>query len=218
MRFGAIIVAAVTGFGVPAMAHPHIFIDAGLEVIFDDQGRATALRISWIYDDLTSLGIVSDRGMDEDFDGVLTAEELTAIAGFDMKWDAGFAGDSYALLNTLPLTLTGPEDWTASYKDAKLTSTHLRKFAEPVQITDKPLVVQLYDPTYYVGYTVVAETTLTNGDTCTAQTITPNLDAADIIFQAALAQIPIGGNVESEYPAVGAAYADEVRISCAAPS
>lgn len=218
MRLGAVTAALITGFALPAAAHPHIFIDTGLEVIFDDQGRATALRISWTYDDLTSLGIISDRGMDEDFDGVLTPEELVAISGFDMQWDAGFAGDTYALLGSVALPLSGPSDWTASYADAKLTSTHLRKFSEPVLIGVDPLVVQAYDPTYYVAYTIVADTALTGGTACTAQAFEPDRAAADIKLQAAMDEMAGSTSVEGAFPAIGAAYAEEVRISCVAPS
>lgn len=91
------------------LAHPHIFIDTGVEVLLDDQNRATAVRISWTYDDLTSLALIADRGLDEDFDGVLTPEETAAITGFDMDWEPGFAGDSYALLGEVPLDWSGPQ-------------------------------------------------------------------------------------------------------------
>ena len=86
------------GLATGGAAHPHIFIDAGMEVIFDDQARATGLRITWSYDDLFSLMLVEDRGLDPDFDGVLTPEEATAISGFDMEWQPGYAGDTYALM------------------------------------------------------------------------------------------------------------------------
>lgn len=218
MQFGAAFGAMLVGCAQPAAAHPHIFIDAGLEVIFDDQGRATALRISWTYDDLTSLGIISDRGMDEDFDGVLTSAELTAISGFDMEWDAGFAGDTYALLNAAPLAVSGPSDWTASYADAKLTSTHLRRFETPVALADQPLIVQAYDPSYFVAYTIVSQTVLTNRADCTAETFAPDRVAADAVLQAAITEMAGGGDAEGDFPAIGAAYADEVRVSCAAPS
>ncbi|HMO72532.1 MAG TPA: DUF1007 family protein, partial [Paracoccaceae bacterium] len=45
----------------PAGAHPHIFIDTGLEVIFDGQGRPAAVRVSWTYDDFYSLLMIVDR-------------------------------------------------------------------------------------------------------------------------------------------------------------
>jgi ABC-type uncharacterized transport system substrate-binding protein len=54
----------------PALAHPHVFVDASVEVVFDAQNRATGLRIGWTYDDLFSLMIVEDRGLDPDYDSV----------------------------------------------------------------------------------------------------------------------------------------------------
>ena len=217
MRFGAIMAALVTGIAEPAAAHPHVFIDGGVEVIFNEDGRASALRITWIYDDLTSLGVLSDREMDIDFDGILTPEELAALSGFDMQWDAGFDGDTYALQAAVPLALSGPADWTVSYADAKLTSTHLRRFATPVEIAATPLVVQTYDPSYYVAYTIVSETVLTGAPACSAQTFAPDRAAADQILQAAITEMAGGGDTEGDFPAIGAAYADEVRVTCAAP-
>lgn len=35
----------------PASAHPHVFIDAKADVVFDDQGRITAIRNVWRFDD-----------------------------------------------------------------------------------------------------------------------------------------------------------------------
>ena len=218
MQQRAILAVLIMGAALPAAAHPHMFVDAGVEVIFDDQGRAEALRITWIYDDLTSLGIVSDRGMDADFDGILTPEDLAALSGFDMEWDAGFAGDTYALQSAVPLGLSGPSDWTAGYADAKLTSSHLRRFAAPVVVAADPLVVQTYDPSYYVAYSIVSDTVLTGAPACTAQTFAPDRAAADAILQASITEMAGGGDAEGDFPAVGAAYADEVRITCAAPS
>lgn len=218
MRLKITLAALLIGGAAPAAAHPHMFVDTGVEVIFDDQGRAAALRITWIYDDLTSLGILSDRGMDEDFDGVLTPEELAALSGFDMQWDAGFDGDTYALQAAAPLALSGPSDWTASYSEAKLSSTHLRRFAAPVVIASQPLVVQTYDPSYYVAYAIVAQTVLTDGPACTAETFAPDRAAADAILQASISEMAGGGDAEGDFPAIGAAYADEVRITCVAPS
>jgi ABC-type uncharacterized transport system substrate-binding protein len=62
MRFGLTFVLAVGLCAQAANAHPHIFIDSGVEVIFDSQGQMTALRISWAYDDFHSLLAIEDRG------------------------------------------------------------------------------------------------------------------------------------------------------------
>lgn len=194
-----------------AQAHPHVFIDTGLEVIFDDQHRATGVRISWSYDDLTSLQIITDKGLDPDFDGNLTPEETAQLNGFDMHWDAGYPGDTYASMAGQPLPLSGPSDWTVAYKDAKILSTHLRTFAEPIVLTS-PLLIQVYDPTLYVGYYLKLGTTVTNAPECSARVILPDLDAARAKLDAAIAALP--QDAEAAYPALGADFAEAMEVTC----
>jgi polyphosphate kinase len=206
------------GMSGAAVSHPHVFVDTGIEILFDDQARATALRITWSYDDLFSMMIVEDRNMDADFDGVLTADETLAIQGFDMQWEPEFAGDTHVLVGDAPQALSGPSDWTTTYADGRLTSTHVRRFDSPIVPGDAPLVVQVYDPGFYTAYAITMETTLTGRTDCTAQTYEPDREAADEILQAAIAEQAGSTDIEGAFPAIGAAYAEEVRITCAAPS
>lgn len=201
----------------PTLAHPHVFIDTRVEVILNDRNEATGLRISWTYDDLYSLYIVGDMGLDPDWDGALTAEEEAALAGFDMQWIEGFAGDTYALMAGAPLGLSGPRDWTAGYAGGKITSTHVRDFAAPVPVASEPLVIQAYDPGYYTAYTIDPKAVLTGGTGCVAQVFEPDLDAADAALQEALKEYTPDVDLEVEFPAIGANYADEVRVTCPAP-
>lgn len=218
IRSGVMAAGVWAGLAASVAAHPHVFVDAGIEVIFDHQGRAEAVRLTWTYDDLFSLLILEDRSMDPDFDGVLTAQETAAIQGFDMGWEPGFAGDTYALLGAVPLILSGPADWTTTYSDGRLTSTHLRRFAEPVVLADQPLVVQVYDPSFYTAYKIAAETILTGVQGCTAQSFEPDRAAADAQLQASMAEQAGTAGLEDDFPAIGAAYAEETRITCAARS
>ncbi len=210
-----IVLTTALGMGLawPALAHPHVFVDTGIEVIFDAQGRAAALRITWTYDDLISLALLSDRGMDLDFDGVLTPAELAALNGFDMQWPPGVPGDTYALLGDAPLGLSGPADWTVSYADARITSTHLRRLEAPVVIKEAPLVVQVYDTGYYTAYTIIGDPVLTGAPACLAEAFEPDQEAADAILQQSISELA-GGDAEGDFPAVGAAYAEEVRVTC----
>ncbi|MFN4155372.1 MAG: DUF1007 family protein [Paracoccaceae bacterium] len=203
-------------FSVPvgAVAHPHVFIDARIEVIFDTQGRAEALRIGWTYDSLFSMTYVAEQGFDPDFDGVLTPEEEAALAGFDMDWHAEFAGDTYALLGEVPLGLSAPLELTAEYRDGSLVSTHLRRLSEPVAMGSEDLVVQVYDPSFYTSYLIAATPVLTGGEGCRVQVYEPDREAADARLQAALEEVAGSADAETEFPAIGAAYAEEARISC----
>ena len=201
----------------PVLAHPHVWIETRIEVILDSTNQATGLRISWTYDDLYSLYIVGDLGLDPDWDGKLTPEETAKLSGFDMKWDAGFAGDTYALMGGAALPLSPPADWTASYAGGKITSTHLRAFDAPVPVAGDPLIVQAYDPGYYVAYSIPSGPVVTGGTGCSAQVFAPDLGKAEQTLLDALSEYTPDVDLEAEFPAVGANFAEEVRVTCAAP-
>ncbi|MCB6178738.1 DUF1007 family protein [Rhodobacter sp. Har01] len=200
-----------------AAAHPHVWIDTTVEVILDDQDRAVAVRIGWVYDDLFSLSVIADRGIDTDADGRLTAQEAAALVGFDMHWEPGHPGDTYALLGEQDLALGGPEAWTATYAEGRIATTHLRRLPAPVEIGAQTLLVQVYDPGFYTAYELDAVVVLTGGSgACAAQAWGPDLDAADDVLKAALAEYAADQDVEADFPAIGHSYAEEVRVTCAA--
>lgn len=225
VRFGRIIMggalalmAALVANG-PAAAHPHIFVEAEIGFLTDDQGRFTGVTIHWTYDDLISLALLSDRGMDADFDGVLTPVELAAIQGFDMGWESGFLGDSYALLDGLPLALGPPVEVSASYAGARLASQHSRMFAAPVTLTaSQVLTLQSYDPGYYTNYTVEKATLPeAKAATCKVEIFTPDMDMADQRLKDAMAELTPDQDAEEFFPAIGAEFAEEARVTCSAP-
>ena len=202
-------VAGMMALAGPAGAHPHVFMDTALEVIRDAEGRAVSLRVTWTYDPFFSLVLITERGLDPDGDGTLTPEETAALQGFDMNWDPGFPGDTYAFAGETPVALSGPRDGVARYEGGQIVSSHIRDLAEPVA---GRLVVKNYDPTYYTEYTIRAVT----AEGCATEIIAPDLTAAERELQAALAEIPADVDVEMGFPEVGAVFAQEVRVTCGA--
>jgi polyphosphate kinase len=216
MRHKARAILCAALFWVPqaALAHPHVYIDTGVEFLFDDQGRVEALRITWTYDELFSLMVVEDLGVDPDYDGKVDDAARNKLNGFDMDWDPDFVGDTYVLASDAPVLLERPSDWTADYTNGKLVSTHVRRFAEPVDPVEKAVVVEAYDPGFYTAYTIVGQPVLTGRTDCAAQVFEPDLTAADEQLKQALAEYDATVDLEMEFPAIGAAYSDEIRLTC----
>jgi ABC-type uncharacterized transport system substrate-binding protein len=210
MRLAAMAVLGLVVLAGPARAHPHVFMETGLEVLRDAEGRAVSLRVTWTYDPFFSLVLITERGLDPDGDGSLTPEETAALQGFDMSWEPGFAGDTYAFAADRAVTLSGPRDGVARYEGGRIVSSHIRDLAEPV---GGLLVVKNYDPTYYTEYTI--REVLAEG--CGTEIIAPDLTEAERELQAALAAIPADVDVEMGFPEVGAVFAQEVRVTCDAP-
>ena len=201
----------------PALAHPHVWVDTRIEVILNDANQETGVRIGWTYDDLYSLYIIGDMGLDPDWDGKLTADEVAKLSGFDMEWDPGYPGDTYALMAGVALDLSRPVEFSVSFAEGRITSTHLRQFAQPVPVGDVPLIIQTYDPSYYIARSIPFDPVVTGGVGCTAEVYVPDLDAADEALQTALEEYTPDIDLEAEFPAIGANYAEEVRLTCAAP-
>lgn len=192
-----------------AAAHPHVFVDTGLSVTVDAQGRATGVEVTWEYDELYSLLNFQDLGLDSDYDGKLTEAELAKLDGFDLHWVPGYKGDLYLETGAGPVPLGPPEGRGVSVRDGRIRSVHYRPLPQPVPADG--LSLRVYDPTYYTSYTIALG--VTAGQGCRAEVTPPDLDAADRKLQSMLAAIP-ADQTETDFPAVGATFADTVAIRC----
>jgi xanthine/CO dehydrogenase XdhC/CoxF family maturation factor len=101
-----VLMAMGIGAASPALAHPHVFMQTDLTVLRDAAGRAVSLQVTWTYDPFFSLVLITERGLDPDADGVLTPEETAALQGFDMAWEPGFPGDTYAFAGETAVALS----------------------------------------------------------------------------------------------------------------
>ncbi len=78
-------------------------------------------------------------------------------------------------------------------------------------------MVQVYDPTYYVAYTILG-TPLLSGPAvagCAVQVFEPDLTAAQEQLQAMLQEYTADQSLEQDFPAVGANFAEEAQVTCA---
>lgn len=199
-----------------ATAHPHIFVDTGFEVILDDRGQITHVRVIWEYDDFYSLLITEDLGLDQDGDGKMTEAEIATLSGFDMKWIDGFNGDLVALNGTTPVPLSAPQEFGASYSEGRITTTHLRALDNPVP-AGATLTLKPYDPTYYTAYEATLPITFQPDSACMARRTTPEPDASLVALQQKLAELDMATDPEDAgLPDIGAQLADSVIVTCAA--
>ena len=73
---------ALLALAVPAQAHPHIFIDAKVAVVFDDTGAVAGLRHAWTFDTAFSAWMV--QGLDTNGDRETSPDELQELADENM--------------------------------------------------------------------------------------------------------------------------------------
>jgi len=199
----------------PALSHPHVFIDAGLDVLIDTKNRVTAVRVTWAYDDFYTLVTIQDRNMDPDGDGTLTTAELDELARTDVDWDEGFPGDLYLEHASSAVALERPTGFTARYENGRLITSHLRALVVPVDVSAAPLTARIYDPTFFVAYDVTLPVSVDKAPGCAILRVPADLDAAYTLVEELLYGPVAQTYGEDDYPEVGAAFADTLTITCA---
>jgi len=197
----------------PVGAHPHIFVDTGLDLRFDDEGRLTEVKITWAYDEFYSLLITEDRGLDQDFDGEMTAAELEDLRGFDMQWSEGFNGDLVILQGDDTLTLSGPMDATAVYAQGRITTTHVRR-VEPGQGAEAPLAIKPYDKTYYTAYDITLPVTIEGTNACRQRIEMPDIEAGLLQVRDQLNAMDQLYEEDAETPDIGIVLTSTVHVTC----
>jgi len=202
----------------PAAAHPHVWVETGLELIHDEAGRLVALRVSWTYDELFSLLMLEDLGLDGDYDSRLTEEEIEALQGFDMDWPDWYEGDVYVEAGGEAVSRGPPQPGEAALLETgMLTSTHVRPLARPVDGSAADVVVRVYDPTYYTAYSILPDQVSSDAPHCTTAVYAPDMKAAQTYLDAALEELGAAQDDPFEaqdFPRVGAKFSDEVRLAC----
>ncbi len=200
----------------PLGAHPHIFVNTGLVFLVDDQNRLTHVQVTWEYDDLYSLLVTEDMGIDSDYDGVLTGTDIAALTGFDMNWVDGYNGDLVAELGGISLSLSQPSSPTATLKDGKIVTTHLRAVGGTPVIRES-LSVRPYDGTYYTAYEVGLGVDVNGGSGCEAKLDSPDIAGALAMTKAELSAFPEDMDMEAAgLGDIGRRFSTEVILTCVA--
>lgn len=214
MRWMTALLACCLPFS--ATAHPHVFIDTGLEFIVDDEGNLTHVRVTWAYDEFYSLLVLEDMKLDQDGDGILTDGEEQILSGFDAQWVEGYNGDLVMQAGDKPIALSGPLEARATTEDGRIVTTHLRKVeGGPVPVLG--LSAKPYDETFYTAYEVTRPVTVSGPESCQVERFEPDIDGELAQMQAFLLTLDADYDLEeNDIPLVGERFATEIRVSCPA--
>lgn len=135
----------------PALAHPHIFIDARAVISFDDTGAVRSIHNSWTFDEAFSAWQV--QGLDTNSDGTTSSEEMQELADETMTGLAEyhyytFAGEG-ADEN---LVFSNGRNARFVYENGRSVLNFDVDFETPYHVRDT-LEIAINDPEYYVAIT-----------------------------------------------------------------
>lgn len=138
---------------LPALAHPHIFIDARAKLIFDQNGDLAEIHNSWTFDEAFSVWQI--QGLDTNGDGITSSEEMQELADENMKGlaDYGFYTSAGEGEKSLDFDAVGDQKFV--FKDNHSTLDFTIRLKTPYRVT-KPIDIAIADPEYYVAITFKA--------------------------------------------------------------
>lgn len=170
-----------------AAAHPHVWVDAAAEIVFDDKGRIVAVRHHWRFDEAFSA--YASQGLDADGDGVLSREELQPLAEVNVESLGEFAFFTFMNVGTYEAGFADPTDYWLDHHDHRLVLHFTLPLARPLA-AGEPVRLQVYDPEYFVAFSLPSREAVRLAEAPAGCDLTVNLaEALDPAAEAALAMI-----------------------------
>jgi ABC-type uncharacterized transport system substrate-binding protein len=148
--------AAICATG-SALAHPHIFAEARLEIALGDNGDVQEFRHVWRFDEFFSSTVLLE--FDANTNLTLEQEELEAIGNVIKGSLAEFDYFTIVSHNGASLDITPPEQIYADFKDNQLLIFFAVTPAETPPLDGK-ISVGVYDPTMYTAIDFVNDSDL----------------------------------------------------------
>ena len=133
-----------------AHAHPHVWVTMTSELVYAPDGTVTGVRHAWAFDDMFSS--FATQGIETKQKGVFTREDLAPLAQVNVDSLKDFDYFTYAKANGKKTEFEGPTDYWLEYKDEVLVLHFTLPFKSPVKA--QRLDVEVYDPTYFVDFTM----------------------------------------------------------------
>ncbi|MFB9947415.1 DUF1007 family protein [Rhizobium puerariae] len=150
MRYKVLTIAAlaVACLPLPALAHPHIFAEARLEVVAGDDGNIAELRNVWRFDEVFSSSVLLD--FDKNTDLKLDARELAELGEVMRKSLADFHYFTTITLNGATVGVKKPDVIHTSLDGNQLLVIFAVKPEKPVPLKGR-LTFGIYDPSLYTS-------------------------------------------------------------------
>ncbi|NIY76179.1 DUF1007 family protein [Thalassospira sp. HF15] len=153
----AILVAGISVLATTqsAFAHPHVWIDANAEFVFEDN-NITAVHVHWVFDDLFSMTLIDE--FDQNYDTRFFGEENTAIRDNAFTALSEFSWLTHLRKNEELVSFAGATDFVADITDDRRVTYDFKLMLEtPLDPIRDAVSLSVYDAEYYidVAYTQV---------------------------------------------------------------
>ncbi|QCM07947.1 DUF1007 family protein [Agrobacterium tumefaciens] len=143
-----LLAAGLTSVPVAAVAHPHIFAEARMEIVEGPNGTIQEVRNIWRFDEMFSASVVMDY--DKNSDLKLDKDELAEIGNTVLESLAEYSYYTFITADSKPVAFGKPEAIHVDYRDNQILMFFSVKPTKPLAIKGK-LSFGAWDPTMYTA-------------------------------------------------------------------
>ncbi|ACL60565.1 protein of unknown function DUF1007 [Methylobacterium nodulans ORS 2060] len=198
---------------LPAVAHPHVWITARAEVVFDQAHALTGIRHTWTFD--RTYSAFSVVGLDTNHDGVPDPDKLAELARTNVESLANLNWFTQAKIDGQPVEFAPPSEYSQSFADGELTLRFTLPLKTPARA--KEVALQMADPSFFVAINLseAADAVTLGGEpgACTLSVKRPD-KSADEGIQLLADDIASALAGKGSATPVGEAFTAHVRVTC----
>jgi ABC-type uncharacterized transport system substrate-binding protein len=144
----ALTLAASLALAAPALAHPHVWVTAKAELVYAADGKVTAVRHSWAFDQAYSAFVT--QGLDKNNDGKLTPDELQELATVNTQSLQDFDYFTHLKTNGAKQAFDVPRDARMEFENGTATLSFYLPLKKPA--ANKAVALEVYDPSFFVAF------------------------------------------------------------------
>lgn len=160
---------------VAAMAHPHIWAEARVDLEID-KGGVTALQHVWRFDDIFSATVIVE--FDKNADNKLDNDELAEVSKTVGESLAEYDYFQTVLQDGYDVDTLAPEFIAAEMQDNRLVLLFESRLKKPLPLSGK-LEFAIYDPTFYTAIDFVNDSDMVSDglpSRCARKVVRPDPD------------------------------------------
>jgi ABC-type uncharacterized transport system substrate-binding protein len=143
--------ALLGGRTAPATAHPHVWVTAHEDVIFSPDGKISAIRNSWVFDDMYSAFAVQGLAQNGQ---LATKEQLAPLAKTNVDSLAEFGYFTFAKNNGQQIAFAAPIDYSLEERPDKLIELYFTVPLKDPLTPGRVFSFSVYDPTFFVDFSL----------------------------------------------------------------
>jgi ABC-type uncharacterized transport system substrate-binding protein len=149
LKFG--VAALLLCAAAPASAHPHVWVTAHEDVIFQPDGKIAAIRNSWVFDDMYSAFAVQGLAKDGQ---LATREQLAPLAKTNVESLAEFGYFTFAKNAGAKIDFGPPRDYSLEERPDKLVQLSFTVPLKDPIVPGRAFTFSVYDPTFFVDFSL----------------------------------------------------------------